>query len=207
MRRRLTLLILLGALAAVLVAAAPAGAAPGACTTIAGGTLLGPDGAQVASGYDQWGYNYQARLFNGRYCDYLRNAAWCGFIRDMDLVLKWNDAYLSGRDCDGDGSLDRHLGYPSYRGSGAWYTQHQSGEYPAADGTICHWTTFAKVVAVPADAIRRGVNWETADGTEIGPAFQGDFAIIQMVQNDPCQGLHGISLLSPLGGGLGTFAP
>ena len=44
-------------------------------------------------------------------------------------------------------------------------------------------------------------------GTTIGPAFQGDFAIIQMVQNDPCQGLHGLSLLSPLGGGLGRFAP
>ncbi len=39
------------------------------CTTIQSGELLASDGSIIETGYDDWGYNYQARIFNGFYCD------------------------------------------------------------------------------------------------------------------------------------------
>jgi len=101
----------------------------GECTTIQSGELLASDGSVIDTGYDQWGYNYQAHIFNGYYCDAYRDAAWCQPYKDISLIMKWNDAWLSNKDCDGDGLLDRHYGHDSYIGSGAWETNHQSGEY------------------------------------------------------------------------------
>lgn len=40
------------------------------CTTIQDGTLYGSDGELLVLGYNQWGYNYQAHMFNGMWCDY-----------------------------------------------------------------------------------------------------------------------------------------
>ena len=85
-------------------------AADGVCTTIQDGTLLTSDGSNIETGFDQWGYNYQAHLFNGMYCDAYRDAAWCQPYKDDDLAMKWNDAWLGNEDCDGDGLLDRHYG-------------------------------------------------------------------------------------------------
>jgi hypothetical protein len=99
------------------------------CTTIQSGELLASDGSVIGVGFDDWGYNYQANLFNGMYCDAYRDAAWCQDYKDDRLSMKWNDAWLSNTDCDGDGLLDRHYGFDSYIGSGAWLTNHQSGEY------------------------------------------------------------------------------
>ena len=39
------------------------------CTTIQSGDLLASDGSVITTGFDDWGYNYQGRLFNGMYCD------------------------------------------------------------------------------------------------------------------------------------------
>ena len=67
--------------------------------------------------------------------------------------MKWNDAWLSDVDADGDGLLDRHLGFDSYIGSGAWLTNHMSGEY-AADGTEIGpeiWGAFAIIQQVEND--------------------------------------------------------
>ena len=75
------------------------------CTTIQDGTLLRSDGELVVLGYDEWGYNYQGRLFNGGYCDAYRDADWCQPYKDIDLMMKWNDAWLSNKDCDGDDLL------------------------------------------------------------------------------------------------------
>jgi hypothetical protein len=65
------LLVVAIALLAVLVgttaAFAGGGGAKNACTTIQDGTLLRSDGVPVAVGYDEWGYNYQAHMFNGTY--------------------------------------------------------------------------------------------------------------------------------------------
>ena len=65
MRRRLILLLVLAALVAAVAAAAPAAAKPSSCVTIQSGTLLSSTGAVITTGYDQWGYNYQALCSTG----------------------------------------------------------------------------------------------------------------------------------------------
>lgn len=157
----------------------------------------------IATGYDQWGYNYQANMFNGKYCDSYRDAAWCQPYKDVNLSMKWNDGWLSNKDCDDDGLLDRHFGFPSYIGSGAWLTNHQSGVND--DGT--KWTYFTKIVAAPADANKVGGVWYTADGVEIGSAIWGDFATVQTVLNDPNYGEHGLLEKSPFSPGFGVYKP
>lgn len=177
------------------------------CTTIQSGMLLNSAGDVIVTGYDQWGYNYQAHMFNGKYCDAYRDAAWCQDYKEIDLSMKWNDAWLSNMDCDGGGLLDRHFGFAGYEGSGAWLTNHQAGTYEDENGKTCHWTYFVKIVAAPADAIKAGGVWYAADGTEIGPVIWGAFAIIQQVENDTCAGIHGKQYGSPIGPGFGKFKP
>ena len=171
------------------------------CLTIQSGNLVAKTGEPLTTGYDEFGYNYQAHMFNGRYCDYDRATG--GPYCDVNLVMKWNDAWLSNQSCDGDDELDRHYGYDSYIGSCAWETNHQSGVYD--DGT--KWTYFVKIVAVPADAYMDGDNWCTADSVEIGPAIWGSFARIQQVSNDPHYGEHGILYKSPAAPGFGFYKP
>ena len=62
------------------------------CATIQDGTIKAETGETLTTGYDEFGYNYQAHIFNGRYCDYDRveGGAYC----DVELVMKWNDAWL-----------------------------------------------------------------------------------------------------------------
>ncbi|MDO8745344.1 MAG: hypothetical protein Q7J76_09590 [Candidatus Brocadiaceae bacterium] len=177
------------------------------CTTIQDGTLLTSDARVIETGFDEWGYNYQAHLFNGGYCDAYRNADWCQPYKDDELIMKWNDAWLSNQDCDGDGLLDRHYGYTTYIGSGAWLTNHQKGTYIDGKGKKQRWEYFVKIVAAPADATKTGGTWYAADGTEIGPVIWGDFAIIQEVSNDTGTGEHGILYLSPYSAGFGNFSP
>ncbi len=175
----------------------------GGCVTIQDGVIVASTGELLTTGYDEFGYNYQAHMFNGRYCDYDRvvGGAYC----DVHLSMKWNDAWLSNKDCDGDGKLDRHYGFDSYIGSGAWETNHQSGTYVGDDGKEHKWTYFVKIVAAPEDAYVDSGLWYTADGTEIGPVIWGSFATIQEVYNDPGAGVHGIQYRSPAGPGLGKW--
>jgi hypothetical protein len=175
------------------------------CNTIQDGNIYASDGTLITVGYDQFGYNYQAHMFNGRYCDYDRVPG--GEYCDVQLIMKWNDAWLSNKDCDGDGLLDRHYGYDSYIGSGAWLTNHQMGTYTGEDGKEHQWVYFVKIVAVPADASLEDGIWYTAEGTEIGPSIWGAFATIQSVYNDPYGGYHGVEYLSPTSPGFGFYAP
>lgn len=198
------LLALLASVVAVAAVAGNAEAGKGSCTTIQSGELLTSAGDVITPGYDIWGYNYQAHIFNGTYCDAYRDAAWCQPYKDVELIMKWNDAWLANADCDGDGLLDRHYGFDSYIGSGAWTTNHQSGTYEQA-GHTCRWNYFVKIVAAPVDAVSSGGVWYAADGTEIGPVIWGSFAIIQEVENDPCGGIHGLQYLSPDHAGLGGW--
>lgn len=185
------------------------------CSTIPDGVLYSSSGDLIVPGYDQWGYNYQAHMFNGGYCDSYRDASWCQAYRDVDLIMKWNEAWLSHKDCGDDsgdtsslpdGKLDRHFGYPSYRGSGAWITNHQSGEVEV-NGKMRRWTYFVKIVAAPLDATVDDGVWYAADGTEIGPVIWGSFATIQTVSNDPSYGEHGVLYKSPVGPGFGQYKP
>jgi hypothetical protein len=176
-----------------------------ACTTIQSGQLLTSDGDVITTGFDQWGYNYQAHLFNGLYCDSYHDAAWCQLYKDDNLAMKWNDAWLSNQDCDGDGKLDRHYGFDSYIGSGAWLTNHMSGVYEDEEGQTCSWNYFVKIVAAPADATLDNGVWHAADGTEIGAVIWGEFAVIQEVSNDACAGDHGLQYVSPDHAGFGGW--
>jgi hypothetical protein len=166
------------------------------CTTIPSGELLTSTTDVIVPGYDEFGYNYQAYMFNGRYCDYDRVAG--GDYCDDDLIMVWNDAWLSNKSCDEDNLLDRHYGSPSYLGSGAWLTNYQAGEYEdEATGQICKWNYFVKIVAMPEDAYKVEGVWYNADDVAIGPDIWGQFAIVQEVVNDLCGGQTGLSYVSP----------
>lgn len=181
------------------------GLAKSSCTTIQSGDLINSSGDVITTGYDEWGYNYQAHMFNGGYCDSYRNADWCQPYAEDELIMKWNEAWLSNVDCDGDGLLDRHYGFASYVGSGAWLTNHQKGTYTSEEGATCQWEYFTKIIAAPADAILVKGIWFAADGTEIGPVEWGEFATIQSIYNDPCGGFNGVEYLSPDHAGFGGW--
>jgi hypothetical protein len=89
--------------------------------------------------------------------------------------MKWNDAWLSNKDCDGDGALDRHYGFASYIGSGAWemYSEKMGG--PNGYNYKC------KIIAVPVDATLTEGIWYAADGKEIGYEIWGEFAVIEEI--------------------------
>lgn len=186
------------------------------CATIQSGNIVGADGAVLKTGYNTWGYNYQARIFNGMYCDAYQNADWCQEYADINLIMKWNDAWLSNKDCDGDGKLDRHFGFLTYKDSGAWLTNHMSwpvelevytgevdeNEEPIMETITATATYFVKIKAVKTtDVLKNGVYY-TADGMEIGPAIWGEFAIIQEITEDPTDP-DAVNYVSPVGPGLG----
>ncbi len=178
------------------------------CVTIQDGVLLRSDGPLIETGFDEWGYNYQAHMFNGGYCDAYRDASWCQEWKADDLIMKWNDAWLSNKDCDGDGKLDRYYGFSSYIGSGAWLTNHQKGSYiDSSSGKKQRWGYFVKIVAAPSDANLLNGTWYATDGTEIGPVIWGSFIILQEVYNDTGTGEHGVFYLSPYSAGFGRFSP
>ena len=185
----------------VFITVNPATAQKKGCTTIQQG-LVDIKGRLITLGYDVWGYNYQAHMFNGYLDNYSRPDI--PLTSGDNLEMKWNDAWLSNKSCDGDLYLDRHYGYPTYIGSGAWLTNHQSGTYED-NGKTYHWTYFIKIVAAPADAISTDGVWYTADRMEIGWAIWGDFAVIQEVYNDSGTGDHGLLYKSPVGPGLGKW--
>jgi hypothetical protein len=230
MKKLILLIVVLTLLVLPAVAQASVREKAPKCTTIQSGLLLYSSGHYLAgqpltTGFDPYGYNYQAHDFNGSYANvYLGGegfppyqgddaylvenpgvaAKWYWPYRKDQVAMKWNDAWLSNKDCDGDGKLDRHYGFSSYIGSGAWETNHQSGTYDQ-DGKTCKWNDFYKIVAVPADAVKTSGVWYAAGGTEIGPDIWGEFAIIQEVYNDPCNGDHGVLYRSPAGPGLGKW--
>jgi len=136
-------------------------------------------------------------MFNGVYCDYDRVAG--GPYCDVDLIMKWNDAWISNKDCDGDGTLDRHYGSASYRGSGAWLTNHQTGR---CVNSKRKWTYFVKIVAAPTEATKVGDYWYI-DNIELGPVIWGDFAVVERISNDPDWQEHGVIYKSPVGPGFG----
>jgi len=169
-------------------------AAKSECTTIKDWTLLTSEGEIIPLWYiKEWPrawYNYQAHMYNW---DYYGNWG--------NLIMKWNDAWLSNKDCDGDSLLDRHYGFDSYIGSSAWLTNHEI--WTNDDGSTS--TYFIKIVAAPADAYLEWWVWYTSEGVEIGPVIWGQFAIIQEVYNDPISEAHGLLFKSEFNPGLGSY--
>ncbi|MCW4012003.1 MAG: hypothetical protein NWF07_03325, partial [Candidatus Bathyarchaeota archaeon] len=186
-------------------------------------------GQLIPTGFDDYGYNYQGHMFRGSYYNSYAGGAgyppwtgddeaylaenpgaashWAWPYRDVTLAMKWNDAWISNKDYDMDGYLDRHPGYSGYPDSGAWLTNHQSGEYLDETGELVKWNYFVKIVTpspINGDVLIDGI-WYDADGVEIGPVIWGAFAIVMQVENDPGADLHGVSYISPCSAGLGYY--
>ena len=154
--------------------AQPVEAKAPSCATIKDGTITDTAGISVVSGYDKYGYNYQAHMFNGFYDNYSRPAE---LVTSGDkLIMKWSDAWLANVDCDGDGKLDRGLIDGVVNGTSmGWLTNHYTGSYEVDDKTK-HFTDFVKI------------GW-----IGLGGDLWGQYTIIQEVWNDPATGLHGLT--------------
>lgn len=172
----------------------------GQCVTIKSGKLYNSSGETIRAGFDKWGYNYQAHMFNGKYCHAYQNASWCQAYADIDLEMKWNNAWLSNKDCDNDGKLDMHSGHEGYRGSGAWLTINQKGFFMDKNGRKQQWSSLEKIVAVPKDATLKNGAWYTTDGTEIGQAIWEHFAVTMRYIQTTGATVQGVLYLSPFNG-------
>jgi hypothetical protein len=219
MQKRVPMIVVFLALALALLTPTSATAD---CTTLKEGVIVYSTGHYLAGqpiqpGFDPYGYNYQAHIFNGFYANVYLGVAgfppyegddiayldanpsavnhWAWPYRNVQLKMKWNDAWLSNVDCDGDGKLDRHYGYFSYIGSGAWTTNHMAGGTPPD-----HWVYFVKIVAAPSDAYPDNGNWYAQDGTLIGRDLWGEFAILQEVASGA-----GATFVSPAAPGFGKY--
>jgi len=165
---------------ALAVVVAPAFAVkPAVCATIKDGTITDTKGNPISVGYDKYGYNYQAHMFNG-YADNYSRPAILATSGDK-LNMKWSDAWLANVDCNGDGKLDRGLVDGNVNGTSmGWLTNQYNGSYVDESGNVQHYTDFIKIV------------W-----TGPGSPLWGQYTIIQEVWNDPASGLNG--LFSKLG--------
>lgn len=185
------------------------------CVTIQDGELKYPanhylEGNKLTTGYDVFGYNYQAHSFKGYYANlYLGENGYTPYEGENEIYLQnhpeligngyfmtyywpyrndmvnmtWNDTWLSNKDCNGDGLLDDEN---NTVGSGAWENYHSKGTYVDESGNSCSWVQKFKIIAVPADADLVDGIWFDSDGKEIGEDFYGRWCIIQRFINDSC---------------------
>ncbi|MBI3014116.1 MAG: hypothetical protein HYY65_03400 [Candidatus Tectomicrobia bacterium] len=172
------LVVFLGVLALAGSGVSARGGPKGGCATIQDGTITDSDGNPLVLGFDQFGYNYQAHEFNGTYdsVDRVLDGKYYGATGDYvddQLWMKWSDDWLSNKDCNGDGKLDRGAAGTSQ----GWLTNHVEGDYDSnGDGLQdAHYTYFVKV------------GW-------VGPGgpLWGQYTVIQEVYNDPVGGYHGL---------------
>lgn len=166
------------------------------CNTILEGDIRSYYGYKIVLGLNDLGYNYQAYFFKGLYCDSSLEWECSTEYEDFKLVMKWNDAWLSNVVCDHGIYLDRHLGFESYIGSGAWLTNDISGKYYDAEGAMCRWSFYVKIVAVPVGAELIDGIWYIAEDV-IGPVIWDEFAIIEEISDDPCGEINGVQWTSP----------
>lgn len=143
------------------------------CTTIRSGTLVDTAGNPISLGYDQYGYNYQAHMFNGYYGNFSRPGT--PVTSGPKLIMKWSQAWLANVSCDGNNTLDRGLGTSSPGTSEGWLTNEYIEKYVGSDGKTHTYTEFDKIVYVGP-----------------GGDLWGDYTVIQTVINDPYGGLHGV---------------
>ena len=179
--RRLSAVITVALLLVMIVATAAVAEAPDKCATIQGGTITDTVGNPIVTGFDEFGYNYQAHMFNGTYDSSDRNIdgtyrGQTGDYVDDALAMKWSDAWLANVDCNDDGKLDRGLVDGTVSGvSMGWLTNHLNGDYIDGDGVEQHYTDFVKIVWVGP-----------------GGSLWGQYELIQEVYNDTAAGETGL---------------
>lgn len=132
-----------------------------------------------AAGFDEFGYNYQAQSFNGRYCDFDRvlGGAFC----DVHLSMKWSYDWLNPERQRG---CDRKTGICSGTSTG-WITNHMRANYEQG-GKECKWEWFVKIVYMPNQANCVAIG---------GVPLWGAYCEIESIYNDPCAGAHGPEVL------------
>ena len=186
---------------ALLVPFATNVAKAGDCVNIKSGFIVDSAGNEVTLGFDQYGYNYQAHMFNGLSDNYTRPNPPAAEGLDT-LVMKWSDDWLANVDCNGDGLLDRGLDKKTGDSTGTsmgWVTNHYEGDYEEG-GEFYHYTYFVKIIYVGPAPVGGDDPW-------IGKRIWGQYAIIEEIYNDPHGGFHGINkdlLSNPMGFGYYT---
>lgn len=165
----------------ILVAVPVSAASPVKCNTIQSGLITDSAGNPLSTGFDEFGYNYQAHKFNGTYDSVDRNIdgtylGWTGDWVDDKLTMKWSNDWLSNQDCDFDGKLDRGSAAP-YGTSQGWLTNLVVGDYDSTGDSVqdANYTWFIKIVWVGP-----------------GGSLWGQYEIIQEVYNDPTAGFNGL---------------
>jgi hypothetical protein len=182
--------LLLGAVIATLFAfmfvsaPEPVFAQAAGCAKIKDGSITASTGETLTQGYDQYGYNYQAHMFNGTYDSVdrtLDGKYWGsdGDYTDDSLIMKWSDNWLSNLDCNGDHKLDRDGNTGISKG---WTTNLVEGDYLDGIGDSHHYTYFVKIV------FDGGVSCQAGEST----CLWGLYAIVEEIYNDPFGGYHGV---------------
>ena len=155
-------------------------AGSGGCTAIQSGTITDVAGNVITTGFDKFGYNYQAHDFNGTYdsVDRTLDGTYYGQTADYvddQLRMKWSDSWLSNKDCNDDHKLDRGLMNGVVGGiSKGWLTNQVEGDYMDGGGTLRHYTNLIKI------------GW-----TGTGSPLWGEYTVLQEIYNDPAGGFHG----------------
>jgi hypothetical protein len=194
--------LLLGAITSVFTLVIAA-SAYGQCAKIKDGSISDSAGNVIKVGSDQFGYNYQAHMFNGTYdsSDRILDGKYYGTTADYtddNLIMKWSDEWLSNLDCNSDGKLDRGGAAGANANlSKGWLTNHVEGDYIGGDSDSHHYTYFVKIV------FDGGAACTASEPT----CLWGTFTIIEEIYNDPFGGYHGVDrsrLAKPAGLGFYT---
>jgi len=192
MSKRCCVVLMLCLVVSLVISSLAAGAKLGG-TTIQSGKVTYWDGhylagQKVKTGFDIFGDNFQARTFSG----YLENAfrPWNGeppFAGDRSvdwwMDLRWNEAFLSNTDLDGDGHLDWHPfvdwagsnhdnGDGNWQGSGAVISGTWSGpswQEIGGEWVLVRASLQVTWAAVPADAYLEWV-WMGPGSDPDGPS-------------------------------------
>lgn len=150
--------------------------AQGPCVKIQSGSLTDKNSSTLTVGYDKYGYNYQAHIFNGLYENYSRPAVVVTEGTE-NLVMKWSDDWLANVSCDGDAKLDRGLNPKTGVSTGTstgWVTNHFEGDYLGSDDDLHHYTYFVKIA------------YDAGYACGIGEAcIWGLYTVIEEIQSDP----------------------
>ncbi|MCX5822956.1 MAG: hypothetical protein NTY86_05470 [Deltaproteobacteria bacterium] len=169
------------------------------CAKIQSGSITDVNGNPITVGYDKYGYNYQAHIFNGLSENFSRPPE-VVTVGTENLVMKWSDDWLANVDCNDDHKLDRGLNSKTGTSTGTsmgWVTNHYEGDYladptllyngtlifPGGDGELHHYTYFAKIVYDAGAACSSGSSsciWTL-------------YTIVEEIQNDP-YGMYGARL-------------
>ena len=155
--------------------------------------LLVSIGFVMAAGFDEFGYNYKANMFNGRYCDNDRVIG--GDYCDVNLIMKWSDEWLNENRVRCEGTPQEGISACE----GSWLTNHQSGTNE--DGT--KWTYFVKIVYPRGGVV--DVDTDGIDDNTGGSIIWGSYVIIQQVSNDPPLDEHG-NIFSVMPTGFGYYS-